>query len=352
MLKRTTRKVKVAILFGYSGTGYSGMQIQPDVNTIEKELLKALYEAKLVSESNKMDVNKVNFMRCARTDKGVHALGQVINLKLEMESDDLNEAKRRLNLCLPDQIRIWDILKTTKAFHAKDLCSSRHYSYWMPTYIFENKPGPNDAYRMTEDQLTKIQSILDMYKGSHKFHNFTVKVSGSSDKARRNMMDLKVENPIICNYPINIDNRTSGEWIKIHIHGQSFMLHQIRKMMSLIIFILRYNLDSDKIVAYLMDPTTKQSIPKAPALGLLLYYPEFEFYHLKLENLKATNSAFEMKEKVDLKVHVDEMTEFFHNRIFPSMLQEEIDGIDRFTKWIEQLESEKDYLEPFKQFVK
>lgn len=64
-------KKQVALLLSYCGEGYQGMQINPTVPTIELDLFKALAEAGAVSEPNAMDGSKFNFMRCARTDKGV-----------------------------------------------------------------------------------------------------------------------------------------------------------------------------------------------------------------------------------------------------------------------------------------
>ncbi|RUS21723.1 pseudouridine synthase [Endogone sp. FLAS-F59071] len=69
-------KKKVALLIGFCGTGYQGMQINPNANTIEGELFKAFVRAGAVSKDNSDDPHKVSLMRAARTDKGVHAAAQ------------------------------------------------------------------------------------------------------------------------------------------------------------------------------------------------------------------------------------------------------------------------------------
>eukprot|EP00126_Sphaerothecum_destruens_P013496 Sdes_comp23101_c0_seq1m21420 len=48
-------KKKVALLLGYNGTGYQGMQINPNAKTIESDFLEAIYKADAVSEDNKFD---------------------------------------------------------------------------------------------------------------------------------------------------------------------------------------------------------------------------------------------------------------------------------------------------------
>jgi tRNA pseudouridine38-40 synthase len=49
-------------------------------------------------------MQQVSFMRAARTDKGVHAAGNVVSLKLIVEDPDI---VTKINSYLPDQIRVW-----------------------------------------------------------------------------------------------------------------------------------------------------------------------------------------------------------------------------------------------------
>lgn len=66
-------KRKVALLLGYQGAKYYGLQRQPGdcVPTIESELERALAAAGLVSEANQGDLSKIGWTRAARTDKAV-----------------------------------------------------------------------------------------------------------------------------------------------------------------------------------------------------------------------------------------------------------------------------------------
>jgi tRNA pseudouridine38-40 synthase len=58
------------------------------------------------------------------------------------------------------------------------------------------------------------------------------------------------------------------EWLSLKVHGQSFMLHQIRKMVGLIIMIVRTDTPL-KLIPETFK-ANKINIPKAPSLGLLL----------------------------------------------------------------------------------
>ncbi|KAK6543841.1 tRNA pseudouridine synthase 1 [Orbilia ellipsospora] len=126
-------KKKVAVLIGYCGTGYKGMQLNPPTKTIEGDLFDAFVKAGAISKANSDDPKKSSLVRCARTDKGVHAAGNVISLKLIIESPTVIED---INNQLVDQIRIWDIIPTTNGFSCYQFCDSRVYEYLIPTYCF------------------------------------------------------------------------------------------------------------------------------------------------------------------------------------------------------------------------
>ncbi|KAK8064654.1 hypothetical protein PG994_007292 [Apiospora phragmitis] len=124
-------KRKVAVMIGYSGTGYHGMQINHREKTIEGDLFGAFVAAKAISKVNADDPRKSQLVRCARTDKGVHAAGNVISLKLIIEDEDIVQ---KINETLPPQIRVWGIQRTNNAFNCYQTCDSRWYEYLMPSY--------------------------------------------------------------------------------------------------------------------------------------------------------------------------------------------------------------------------
>ncbi|KAF3769734.1 pseudouridine synthase, partial [Cryphonectria parasitica EP155] len=124
-------KRKVAVLIGYAGTGYKGMQINHDEKTIEGDLFAAFVAAGAIQKRNADDPKKSSFIRCARTDKGVHAAGNVISLKLTIEDADIVD---KINAHLPEQIRVWGYQRTNNAFNCYQACDSRWYEYLLPSY--------------------------------------------------------------------------------------------------------------------------------------------------------------------------------------------------------------------------
>jgi len=126
-------KRKVAVFIGYAGTGYKGMQITPREKTIEGDLFQAFVKAGAISKANADDPKKASLVRCARTDKGVHAAGNMISLKLIVEDPDIVQ---KINAHLPQQIRVWGIERTIGSFSCYQACDSRFYEYLIPSYSF------------------------------------------------------------------------------------------------------------------------------------------------------------------------------------------------------------------------
>jgi tRNA pseudouridine38-40 synthase len=120
-------------MIGYAGSGYKGMQINGDEKTIEGDLFKAFVAAGAISKANADDPKKSSLVRCARTDKGVHAAGNVISLKLIMEDPKIIET---INENLPPQIRVWGMERTNGSFSCYQSCDSRWYEYMIPTFSF------------------------------------------------------------------------------------------------------------------------------------------------------------------------------------------------------------------------
>ncbi|PLB47109.1 putative tRNA pseudouridine synthase, partial [Aspergillus steynii IBT 23096] len=423
-------KKKVAVLLGYSGTGYKGMQLSDTEKTIEGELFSAFVAAGAISKANAADPKKSSLVRCARTDKGVHAAGNIVSLKMIVEDPN---TVQKINEQLSPQIRIWDILVTSKSFSSYQMCDSRIYEYLIPSYCFlpphpstylgkkiseiaekqgdleglaarqtevadywaetdekhirpilenvpedirklvqkalyfdeekyaeaesenkdvtqqtetspENGANPGSAaeetldqnleldaaqeahrkqiyetvkaikaayntakraYRIPAARLARIQETLDKYVGTKNFYNYTIQKAHSDPSAKRHIKSFKVDSsPVIIN---------GTEWLSLKVHGQSFMMHQIRKMVAMVALIVRCGCDPQRI--FDSYGPTKIAIPKAPGLGLLLERPVFEGY-----NKKASDNG---KQHINFDRYAKEISEFKQREIYDRIFREE-----------------------------
>jgi tRNA pseudouridine38-40 synthase len=147
-------------MLGYSGTGYKGMQIDNTQKTIEGDLFNAFVKAGAISKANADDPKKSSLVRCARTDKGVHAAGNVISLKMIIEDDDIVE---KINSHLSSQIRIWGLQRTTGSFSCYQACDSRWYEYLIPTHSFL-PPHPSSFMGKKLEEYAEKMNDMEGYR--------------------------------------------------------------------------------------------------------------------------------------------------------------------------------------------
>lgn len=193
-----------ALVFGYIGSGFCGLQKQLNsageevVRTVEGELEKAIIKCGAISPENAGNQHKVHWSRVARTDKGVHAAAQVIALKMQLPSipsdhptvpeknncaNDPQVAVSSSNTLLSSElvnqraqeahfvqllqsqlnmnglgntVRVFNLYRVTKSFDARLQCSSRAYKYVLPlsalrppTITEVGKQHPGYRYYMT-----------------------------------------------------------------------------------------------------------------------------------------------------------------------------------------------------------
>jgi len=320
-------KRKLAILISFLGTKYSGFQINGGQNTLQSNIELGLYKSGIISIRNFGYPTKYAWSNSARTDKGVHAAAQVCSLKGEMichntitnnnDGDDegsknerkqLDAMRERINKHLPPDIRVLDIERVTRMFCARTNRDKVRYQYMVPSYLFcseedvqkifsnvkfvvdsSNAPTNTRAdgvdvisnddrvhvrtklstYRILPEQMDKLQDGLQMFEGTHCFHNYTRRLSANDASSTRYILSFKPLDPII------VDNT---QWIPIQVVGQSFLLNQIRKMISAAVDYARGAVTKERIHQSL-SKESRMKVNVAPAQGLFLDRSYFDLYN-------------------------------------------------------------------------
>ncbi|XP_021918024.1 tRNA pseudouridine synthase A, mitochondrial isoform X2 [Zootermopsis nevadensis] len=308
------KRRKVALLFGYSGQGYLGMQRNPGMKTIEEDLLTALLKANFINEEAFSTPQLIQFQRAARTDKGVSAVRQVVSLKLP---EDVKV--ETINSHLPAQIRILEIKRTTKGFNSKSSCDARTYSYMLPTFAFApSGVEPSESYRITSEVMDNVRSTLRGFEGTHNFHNFTSRKKPLDPSAIRYIINFELGEPFI----------SKGlEFAVLKVKGQSFMLHQIRKMVGMTIAVARGLATIDTL--HKAWKTERLDLPVAPGLGLVL-----EEVHYGRYNQRFGKDG--IHEPLDWSETEAEAVAFKENFIYPTIIQSEIEDKSMMS-WLETL---------------
>ena len=121
--ENTWSVVRYFIHFAYDGTNYHGWQIQPDANSVQEELQKAL------SVLLRHDVEIVG---AGRTDAGVHARQMVAHFEWDGQLD-CQQTAYRLGRMLPRDIAIYRMEPVADYMHARFSAVRRTYHYYLHT---------------------------------------------------------------------------------------------------------------------------------------------------------------------------------------------------------------------------
>ncbi len=163
--------MKVKITLSYDGSQFHGFQSQKDgTKTVANTLQDAFVSFGITSKIN----------ASGRTDTGVHATGQVIDIDLPPFWDDLVRLRNYLNrLCAPS-IMIGQVEEVDEEFHARFSAKKRVYRYLLKVgepSVFSQK------YVSYHDSINsqKIQEAIRLFEGEHDFAYFSK--NGSEPKS-------------------------------------------------------------------------------------------------------------------------------------------------------------------------
>ena len=138
---------KIALKIAYIGTNFHGFQRQPNLRTIEGELIYTLKKLGYID-----DLKKSKFQIAGRTDKGVHSLGNVISFITDKEV-----LINQINHKLPYDIQI--LAKTPVRYGFRPRYALMRYYRYM--FFEENL------------DISAMEELSKLFLGEHDFTNFS-----------------------------------------------------------------------------------------------------------------------------------------------------------------------------------
>ncbi|ETE60137.1 tRNA pseudouridine synthase A, mitochondrial, partial [Ophiophagus hannah] len=238
-------------------------------------------------------MKKMSFQRCARTDKVIPVAFDLMTIGLK---------------------------RVTGKFNSKNRCDARTYSYMLPTFAFAHKDDASrgETYRLSAETLDTVNDLLACYRGTHNFHNFTSQKGPKDPSAKRYIMEMFCEEPFV---------RDGVEFAVVKVKGQSFMMHQIRKMIGLVIAIVKGH--ATQSIMERSWGEEKVDIPKAPGLGLILERVHFESYNQRFGD-DGLHEALEWAEEEG------KIAAFKEQHIYPTIINTEKEE-KSMMNWLETL---------------
>lgn len=230
-------------IISYDGSNYSGYQKQLNGDSIQDRVEKAL---------RLMTMIDIPTFAASRTDKGVHAMYQVLHFdsEINLESDKWVEA---LNKRLPLDIRFNKVKRVKNDFHARHDSKSKIYIYKIgkkPTSAFK---GNFEVYEKNFN-INLVKDEMQKIVGTHDFSAF------SPNKENKP--------PIKTIYSFTY--KESKDCYTFIIHGNSFLRYMVRSIMGNIIAVGVGQKPIGHIEKMLETKDRLLTAKTAPAAGLYL----------------------------------------------------------------------------------
>ncbi|WP_031489070.1 tRNA pseudouridine(38-40) synthase TruA [Ureaplasma canigenitalium] len=230
------------LIIQYDGSHFFGSASQKNKQTVEDVLTLFL------RERLKNDHLKIIFS--GRTDRGVHALGQVINIHIDnkIPADSL---KKMINRHFR-YIKVIDSVVVDDAFNARFDAVSKTYQFLLDTEQFSLFKKDYVWQLKEKINLNKLIEIKDVFIGEHDFLSFS---TSELENTKR-----------IINW-ITIEKK---DFIEITINGNGFLRSMVRMIVGIMVKYATNKISKEEIISFLSEPRKGSGNIVAPASGLYL----------------------------------------------------------------------------------
>lgn len=234
----------------YDGTRYYGWQQQRNARTVAGELRAA---------AEGLFARPVEISGAGRTDAGVHALGQIVRLRIDSSSQKRTEILHGLNDRLPPDITVLKVEAAPNAFDPRRDAVARYYLYQIST---RRTAFAKRFVWWVKDKLDEraIEQATKSLSGRHDFGRFCDKRAGDGSTI------------VVVN---DVQFGRDGDLLLIRIGASHFLWKMVRRVVGALVEVGRGSLGVEEFVS-LLGPRNKVASSfdiashTAPPSGLFL----------------------------------------------------------------------------------
>ncbi|MCP3875870.1 MAG: tRNA pseudouridine(38-40) synthase TruA [Desulfobacteraceae bacterium] len=235
------------IIIEYDGTNFFGWQKQPQTETIQGKIEKALTQ--ILNQ-------KIKIFGSGRTDAGVHAFGQVANFHADTRID-CHDLKKGMNSLIRHSIVIKECCIVDDNFHAQYNAVSKKYHYYILNTQDPCAIGRQYQWHIRHPlDINTMNQCCSMITGVFDFKSFENTGSPRSSSIREvffSTIDL-------------IDNNR----IVFKITASGFLKNMVRNLIGTIVLVGLNKINVDDFKKILQAKDRAKAAPTAPAHGLFL----------------------------------------------------------------------------------
>ncbi|MDG1040455.1 MAG: tRNA pseudouridine(38-40) synthase TruA [Polaribacter sp.] len=232
------------IELSYFGKNYHGWQIQPDANSIQEELNKAI---SIVLQE------EISVVGAGRTDTGVHALQMFAHFDSQTILDE--NIVFKLNSVLPADIVVLDVQITSEEKHARFDALSRSYEYKI--WLGRNPFLLETTWQLSHQQLD-IKAMNEAAKILLEFENFQ---AFSKVKTDVKTFNCKVTNAVW------IENENQ---LTFHISANRFLRNMVRAIVGTLVDVGKHKITKEDFRNIILSKNRANAGLSVPAKGLFL----------------------------------------------------------------------------------
>lgn len=236
----------------YDGTRYRGWQVQGNTDQT--------IQGKVEGVLSRLTGQPVELHGSGRTDAGVHALGQVANVKL-LRPFDPSELLRELNRYLPADIGVIAVKPAPERFHARLNAHSKTYRYRIWNSEIPNVLERSYLYPLPEplDVAAMERAAADLV-GTHDFRSFCG-LKRFKKSTVRTITDITITQ--------------HGSEVRLEFTGNGFLMRMVRILAGTLVEVGLGQRAADAMPAVLAAQDRAAAGPALPAQGLALVRVEY-----------------------------------------------------------------------------
>lgn len=250
----SVRSVRLRIDLAYDGAPFHGYARQPGFVTVQGTLEGALSRFFGVPVA----------VTCAgRTDRGVHALAQVVHCDLPADRTqvqrhlvDIDTFARRLDQSVGDAITIWQARLVARSFNARFSATSRRYRYRLAEERQDDPLRRHNRWHVGEQLDVPAMRVAAKHLiGEHDFKSFCRAVAGRTTMRRITALTVA---------------RVAPGQLHIVVTGNAFCHQQVRALVGCLVEVGRGEQQPDWVRMVRDAKDRSVAAPVSPAKGLTL----------------------------------------------------------------------------------
>jgi len=244
--------MRIALGVEYDGSRFLGWQTQPGGDTVQDAVQAAL---------STIAATSISITAAGRTDRGVHALEQVVHFDVEV-SRPITAWVRGVNALLPPSVAILWATPVDERFHARYSAQARTYRY-----LLINRPvrpalaaGRMGWFHAPLD-LDAMRAAAERLVGEHDFSAFRSAECEARSPVRR---------------LTTLDIGRHGDRIDFVVRANAFLHHMVRNLVGALVYVGSGRYPPQWLSELVASRDRTRAAPTFGAEGLYLETIEYE----------------------------------------------------------------------------